>query len=88
MGGLITYVRFVNRSATNLDRLHFVEQSQNAIPIPGDIPGYLDVVPTKEGYPHIALFAPVTASEPIWITKGEWEVASGISGVDLKNGIA
>ncbi|KAJ9106205.1 hypothetical protein QFC21_001349 [Naganishia friedmannii] len=66
----------------------WIDHSQNAIPIPGDIPGYLDVVPTKEGYPHIALFAPVTSSEPIWITKGEWEVASGISGVDLKNGIA
>lgn len=62
-------------------------QSQNAIPIPGDVPGYLDVVPTKDGYPHIALFAPVTSSEPIWITQGEWEVANGISGVDLKNGI-
>lgn len=62
-------------------------QSQNAIPIPGDVPGYLDVVPTKDGYPHIALFAPVTSSEPIWITRGEWEVANGISGADLKNGI-
>ena len=62
-------------------------QSQNAIPIPGDVPGYLDVVPTKDGYPHVALFAPVTSGEPIWISKGEWEVANGISGVDLEKGI-
>lgn len=45
-----------------------------------DRSGYLDIVP-KDGYNHVALFAPIDATEPIWITSGEWEVTS-IAGFD------
>ncbi|KAF7322541.1 hypothetical protein HMN09_00032600 [Mycena chlorophos] len=47
---------------------------------------YLDVVPTPEGYNHIALFSPATSSTPIWLTSGEWEVTDGILGVDAVKG--
>lgn len=51
------------------------------------IDGYLDIVPNADGFDHIALFAPVTASKPVWVTEGEWEVTS-IAGVDRERGVA
>ncbi|KAL0569963.1 Dipeptidyl peptidase 4 [Marasmius crinis-equi] len=56
----------------------WIESSQNIYPV--DL-GYLDIVPTPEGFNHIALFAPANSSTPIWLTKGEWEVTGGIKGV-------
>ncbi|KAG7094398.1 hypothetical protein E1B28_007998 [Marasmius oreades] len=56
----------------------WIESAQNIYPISL---GYLDIVPTPEGYNHIALFSPSNSSEPRWLTKGEWEVTSGIKGV-------
>ncbi|KAJ7746743.1 dipeptidyl aminopeptidase [Mycena maculata] len=47
---------------------------------------YLDVVPTPEGYNHLALFSPPSSSTPIWLTSGEWEVTKGVMGVDITNG--
>lgn len=44
--------------------------------------GYLDIVPTKDGFNHIAFFPTLDSAEPIFITEGEWEVADGIAGVD------
>ncbi|KAJ7089745.1 dipeptidyl aminopeptidase [Mycena belliarum] len=48
---------------------------------------YLDVVPTPEGFNHLALFSPANSSTPIWLTSGEWEVTKGVKGVDVANGI-
>jgi dipeptidyl aminopeptidase len=50
-------------------------QGQDIIPLKGDVDGYLDMVPNN-GYMHIALFTPLDATEPVWLTAGEWEVAS------------
>ncbi|KAE8542158.1 hypothetical protein D1P53_001641 [Cryptococcus gattii VGV] len=58
---------------------------QNVIPVKGSVPGYLDIVP-NQGYNHIALFTPLNASTPLWITAGEWEVTE-ISGVDSEKGL-
>jgi len=33
------------------------------------------LIPNK-GYMHVAFFTPLDATEPIWLTEGEWEVAS------------
>jgi dipeptidyl aminopeptidase len=62
-----------------------MKQSQNIYPLPDG--GYVDVVPTKEGYNHIALFRPANSSTPQFLTSGEWEVSDGITSVDGKNGI-
>ncbi|KAJ7643291.1 dipeptidyl aminopeptidase [Mycena polygramma] len=48
---------------------------------------YLDVVPTPEGFNHLALFSPASSSTPIWLTSGEWEVTKGVLGVDVSNGV-
>ncbi|KAJ6581126.1 dipeptidyl aminopeptidase [Mycena capillaripes] len=48
---------------------------------------YLDVLPTPEGFNHLALFSPPSSSTPIWLTSGEWEVTNGVMGVDITNGI-
>lgn len=63
------------------------------IPLPGLAPsgidtqnvptGYLDVLPDAKGFRHIALFSPVDASMPTFLTSGEWEVAGTIERVDL-----
>lgn len=63
----------------------WIESSQNIYPLPDG--GYLDVVPSKEGYNHIALFKPANSSTPLFVTKGKWEVVDGIKAVDAKNGI-
>lgn len=42
--------------------------------LPSNIPGYLNVMPDETGFNHIALFSPPNATEPIFITKGDWEV--------------
>ena len=56
-------------------------KNQQAIPVKGT-DGYLDIVPTKDGFNHIAFFPTLGSSEPIFVTEGEWEVADGIAGVD------
>ncbi|KAJ6485813.1 dipeptidyl aminopeptidase [Mycena sanguinolenta] len=47
---------------------------------------YLDILPTPEGFNHLALFSPASSSTPIWLTSGEWEVTNGVKGVDIQNG--
>jgi len=68
---------FPNKTITH----HIGVQNQQAIPVKGTN-GYLDIVPTKDGYNHIAFFPTLDSSEPIFLTQGEWEVADGIAGVD------
>jgi hypothetical protein len=49
--------------------------------------GYLDVVPTPEGYDHIAFFPRADSTSPFWITRGEWEISGPIEGVDEEKGL-
>ncbi|KIK56988.1 hypothetical protein GYMLUDRAFT_247264 [Collybiopsis luxurians FD-317 M1] len=71
----------------------WIDSEQNIFPIPksakmSELPtAYLDIVPTPEGYNHIALFSPANTSTPHFLTSGEWEVSSGIKGVDAEQGI-
>ncbi|KAL1706994.1 dipeptidyl peptidase IV N-terminal region-domain-containing protein [Schizophyllum commune] len=69
----------------------WIEQAQTVFPLPKDVlstaafqgskNAYLDIVPTKEGYNHIALFPVADTAEPVWLTSGEWEVTGSIKGV-------
>lgn len=63
----------------------WIDHGQDVIPVKSGVGGYVDIVP-NDGYDHIALFSPITATEPIWLSSGEWEVAS-ISGIDHEKGI-
>ncbi|KAK0202209.1 dipeptidyl aminopeptidase [Desarmillaria ectypa] len=71
----------------------WIKSSQDVYRLPSDwsIDGsrwaYLDIVPNEDGWNHIALFDPANASEPVWLTGGEWEVTNGINGVDVKRGL-
>ncbi|KAK0215844.1 dipeptidyl aminopeptidase [Armillaria nabsnona] len=62
----------------------WIEPGQTVYPLED---GYLDIVPTKEGWNHVALFSPANATTPVWLTGGEWEVTSGIKGVDVDQGL-
>jgi dipeptidyl aminopeptidase len=67
-------------------------KEQDIRPLPsnltlGGTTGYLDVVPTKEGFDHIALFSPANSGTPHFLTSGNWEVTGGIKGVDTKKGL-
>ncbi|KAG6816533.1 hypothetical protein H0H87_005395 [Tephrocybe sp. NHM501043] len=55
--------------------------------IPGSASGYLDIVPTPEGYNHIALFTPASSGTPHFLTSGKWEVTGRILGIDLNKGV-
>lgn len=50
-------------------------------------PGYLDIVPNKDGYNHVALFSPPENGEPVFLTSGDWEIVDGLQAVDLKRGL-
>ncbi|KAM5541328.1 hypothetical protein V8D89_004882 [Ganoderma adspersum] len=70
----------------------WIDATQAIYPIdaalsPGGVPAYLDIVPTPEGYNHIALFSPANSSTPQFLTYGEWEVTSGILAVDVNRGV-
>ena len=70
-------------------------QAQSVFPLPKDVlstaafqgskNAYLDIVPTKDGYNHIALFPIADTAEPVWLTSGEWEVTGSIKGVGLNS---
>jgi dipeptidyl aminopeptidase len=68
------------------------EVSQKTTFIPADAAngrkddGYIDTV-IHEGYDHIGYFTPLDATDPILLTKGEWEVVEAPSRVDLKNNL-
>jgi dipeptidyl aminopeptidase len=61
-------------------------QEQNIIPLKRTA-GYLDILPTPEGYNHIALFSPPESSKPIWLTSGKWEVTGSVLAVDEASGL-
>lgn len=95
MAGLTMFVDF--SLALALSSLTFPFKFQNIYPLPTALvsslsagtaaAAYLDVVPTPEGYNHLALFSPPSSSTPVWLTSGEWEVTQGVMGVDITNGI-
>lgn len=66
-------------------------QSQYIYRLPESMVGsnsaYLDILPNEEGYNHIALFSPADSSIPKWLTRGPWEVTSGVLGVDVDKAI-
>lgn len=69
----------------------WIESEQRVYPLPeslsaGGLPSYLDIVPDKDGYNHIALFNPASTSTPRFLTTGPWEVSDGIQAVDLEKG--
>ncbi|KAF8739128.1 Dipeptidyl aminopeptidase, partial [Rhizoctonia solani] len=64
----------------------WIESEQNIVPLK-QTPGYLDILPTPEGYNHIALFSPPDSSDPIWLTNGEWEVTGSVLAVDETHGL-
>lgn len=67
-------------------------QDRNIYPLPpslrsGDSPAYLDIVPWRGGYNHIALFDPADSTTPRFLTSGPWEVTGGIQAVDAQRGL-
>lgn len=70
----------------------WVEPSQSTRFIPADPQngrphdGYIDTV-IHGGYDHLAYFAPLESTEPVMLTKGEWEVVDAPSAIDLKRNI-
>ncbi|KAH0583152.1 hypothetical protein H2248_011035 [Termitomyces sp. 'cryptogamus'] len=70
----------------------WIDNDQNIRPLPtnltaGGIDAYLDIVPTPEGYNHIALFSPASSGVPHFLTSGSWEVTGGIKGIDVEKAI-
>ncbi|KII86043.1 hypothetical protein PLICRDRAFT_44497 [Plicaturopsis crispa FD-325 SS-3] len=69
----------------------WVESAQHIYALPdgvsSDGPAYLDIVPSPDGYDHIALFSPASSGTPRFLTSGSWEVAGGIQAVDVKAGL-
>ncbi|KAH9986684.1 dipeptidyl peptidase IV N-terminal region-domain-containing protein [Russula compacta] len=70
----------------------WIESEHRVYPLPeslstGGLPSYLDIVPDKDGYNHIALFNPASTSTPRFLTTGPWEVTGGIHAVDLEKGV-
>ena len=48
---------------------------------------YLDIVNNTDGFNHIALFYPADSGNPIFLTRGAWEVADKILGFDSEKQI-
>ncbi|KAG6334896.1 hypothetical protein ID866_4190 [Astraeus odoratus] len=70
----------------------WIESDQNIYPVPpslrsGDSPAYLDIVPSADGFNHIALFDPADSATPRFLTSGPWEVTGGIQAVDAQRGL-
>ena len=53
----------------------------------GQTTGYLDIVPSKEGFDHIVLFSPASSGTPHFLTTGNWEVTDSIKGIDTEKGV-
>jgi dipeptidyl aminopeptidase B len=91
MDGSTPYVHFFSVEYTFLHlTLPYEHQFQRIFPLPRALTNgtaaYLDIVPTKEGWKHIALFSPASSSTPVFLTNGTWEVTAGILGVSPHEG--
>ncbi|KAF9511355.1 hypothetical protein BS47DRAFT_1330979 [Hydnum rufescens UP504] len=72
----------------------WIDQTQSIYPLTHPVSvasvgptAYLDILPNKEGYNHIALFSPADSSIPRWLTAGDWEVTGRILRVDHVKGL-
>lgn len=45
---------------------------------------YLDIVPTPEGFRHVAYFDSARSQAPLFLTKGHWEIDGSLKLVDPK----
>ncbi|PCH36456.1 dipeptidyl aminopeptidase [Wolfiporia cocos MD-104 SS10] len=84
-------VRRLGRSGEQGDE-GWIDAEQKVYPIPAALSpdghaSYLDVVPTPEGFNHIALFSPASSSTPRFLTSGEWEVTGKILAVNSARGL-
>jgi dipeptidyl aminopeptidase len=67
----------------------WIDASQTVFPLPAALlpsgagSAYLDIVPSPQGYNHLALFSPASSSTPIFLTNGTWEVIGPIQAVDV-----
>ncbi|KAL0945664.1 hypothetical protein HGRIS_014816 [Hohenbuehelia grisea] len=61
----------------------WIDSAQSITAVPSVGPGaYLDIVPTKDGFNHIALFNSANANSAQFLTSGSWEVTRGLLKVD------
>ncbi|KAI0071164.1 dipeptidyl aminopeptidase [Panus rudis PR-1116 ss-1] len=70
----------------------WIDSAQTIFPLTSklskdDVPAYLDIIPSSDGYNHIALFRPASNHTPQFLTSGEWEVTDTILGVDFSGGL-
>ncbi|KAG6917095.1 hypothetical protein DXG01_003915 [Tephrocybe rancida] len=70
----------------------WIDNDQTIRPLPANLTAggagaYLDVVPTPDGYNHIALFSPASSGTPQFLTSGKWEVTGGIKGIDVRKAV-
>jgi dipeptidyl aminopeptidase len=90
--GMGRVVRTLGRDGEEADE-GWIESQQSVYPLPGNLsltglPSYLDIVPDKNGYNHIALFNPASTTKPQFLTTGPWEVTDGgVQAVDLEKGL-
>ncbi len=86
-----TVVRTLGKDGEEADE-GWIDAGHAVYPLPerfsvSGLPSYLDVVPDKEGFNHIALFNPASSGTPRFLTTGPWEVTGGIKAVDLEKGL-
>ena len=90
--GLGRVVRTLGKDGEEADE-GWIESQHTVYPLPerfspSGLPSYLDLVPDKDGYNHIALFSPASANTPPqFLTTGPWEVTDGVLAVDVEKGL-
>jgi dipeptidyl aminopeptidase len=90
--GMGRVVRTLGRDGEEADE-GWIETQHSVYPLPErlsptGLPSYLDIVPDKDGFNHIALFNPASTTKPQFLTTGPWEVTSdGVHAVDLEKGL-
>lgn len=91
--GASNYGQIVRRLGKNGEQGDdgWIDEHQAIYPLPlslsNSAPAYLDIVPTPEGFNHIALFSPADTKTPRFLTNGEWEVVDTILGIDEKRAL-
>jgi dipeptidyl aminopeptidase len=83
---------YVPAPRTYGNTLSLQRQAQNIRPLPDSLSpegasAYLDVIPTPDGYDHIALFDTANSNTPRFLTSGNWEVTGGIKAIDVERGL-
>lgn len=85
----IDYVKLDGGWAPAGQRIHGMRSQSDKNEDMNDLPeGYLDVIPDREGYMHLALFSPANTKEPVFLTQGSWEIDGTIQGVDRERKLA